>query len=67
MNNNNNHNTTRHSNFHAETHTPVYVTTHPTTFGTSYLWIVKIREGCYAFDVLNSELVLGVGQWDWGY
>lgn len=50
---------------HTDTH--VYIRTHPKTWGTSYLWIVKIREGCYAFDVLNSELVLGVRQWDWGY
>lgn len=56
-----------HTRTHADTDTRVDIRTHPKTSGTSYLWIVEIREGCYAFDVLNSELVLGVGQRDWGY
>lgn len=27
----------------------------------SYLWVVKVRKWCYAFDVFDSELVLWIG------
>lgn len=48
----------------SHTHLPTsypHVLIHPEPLWMSYLWIVKVRERCYAFDVFNSELVLGVG------
>lgn len=33
----------------------------------AYLCVIKVRERCYAFDIVDPKLVLWIGDWDGWY